>query len=100
MKGCFLLNEKVYRRISYIAMMCWHFAKDLKKWCSSVANPVVQEQTKQELAEPVLRNFPKFTNGVGELIKELRVQAEREVEQSYTSFILCLTVNSAFEIKV
>jgi hypothetical protein len=97
MKGCFLLNEKVYRRMSYLAMMCWHFAKDLKKWVSSVANPITGKQGRRELAEPVLRNFPKFINGVNELIKELRVRAERDVDESYSSFILCLTVNETFE---
>jgi hypothetical protein len=97
MKGCFLLNEKVYRRMSYLAMMCWHFAKDLKKMMSSVANPITGRRGRRELAEPVLRNFPKFINGVNELIKELRVQAERDVDQSYSSFILCLTVNAIFE---
>jgi gamma-tubulin complex component 3 len=97
MKGCFLLNEKVYRRMSYLAMMCWHFAKDLKKWAVSVARPGARHEGRRELAEPVLRNYPKFMNGVSELIKELRVQAERDVDQSYAAFILCLTVNHFFE---
>jgi hypothetical protein len=48
MKGCFLLHEKVHRMVSYLAMICWHFAKDLKKWTLSVANPVVTSEGRRD----------------------------------------------------
>jgi hypothetical protein len=88
----------VYRRISYLAMMYWHFAKDLKKWALSVAHPGARLEGRTEFAGSGLRNHPKFINGVSELIKELPIQAERD--QSYAVFILCLTVNHVFEREV
>lgn len=99
-KGCFLLKDKIYRKISYIAMLCWHFAKELKKWNLSVSNPVTQSQGKRELAEPVMRNYPKFLNGVAQLIRELRVQSEKDADPCYSDFILSLTINSAFEREI
>jgi hypothetical protein len=67
-KECFLLNEKLYRRMSYVAMICWHFTKDLKKWVLSVANPITDKRGRRELAKPVLGNFPEFINRASELM--------------------------------
>jgi hypothetical protein len=97
LKGCFLLNEKLFQRVCYLAMMCWHFAKDMKKWAISVNNLVTGEQGKRELARPVVKGYPRFLDGVNKLIKELRVQAEIDADQSYSAFALCLTVNLFFE---
>jgi hypothetical protein len=100
MKGYFLLNEKLYRRMSCLAVMCWHFMKGLKKWVLSVANPMTGKRGRRELDEPVLRNFPKFINRISEVITELRVQADVDIDQSYSSFHTCRTVGTTFEREV
>ncbi|KAH0791303.1 Spc97 / Spc98 family protein [Histomonas meleagridis] len=97
-KGCFILNEKIYKRLTYISTLCWHFAKELKKWNRSIANEMTEIETMKKLAEPVLKFYERFKKAVKDLIQELTVQAERDVDQCYLNFVLlCITVNPEFQ---
>ena len=99
-KGCFILNEKVYKRITYISTLCWYFAKELKKWNQSVSNSFSDIKTELNLSKPLIDIFNKFKKAVKNLIKELKIQAEREVDQYYLNFVLmCTTINHDFYVK-
>ncbi|OHT07116.1 Spc97 [Tritrichomonas foetus] len=96
MKGCFILNNRISKRTNYIITLCWHFAKELKKWNKSVSNKVTDETEKKNLARPLLQYYARFKKDVGELISELKIQSENEVDPCYTDFILSLTLTNNF----
>lgn len=99
-KGCFILNEKVYKRITYISTLCWCFVKELKKWDNSVSNSFSDIKTELKLAKPIINIYNKFKKAVNNLIKELKIQSEREVDQCYLNFVLiCTTINQNYFIK-
>lgn len=97
MKGCFILNSKISKRTNYIINLCWHFAKELKKWNKSVSNKVTKEEEMRKLADCLLQYYRRFRKDVAELIDELRNQAEKEVDPCYTDFILAITITRAFQ---
>ena len=96
LKGCFILNSKISKRTNFIISLCWHFAKELKKWNKSVSNKVTDETEKKNLARPMMQFYQRFRKDVSELISELKIQAEKEVDPCYTDFILSITVTNSF----
>lgn len=97
MKGCFILNSKISKRTNYIINLCWHFAKELKKWNKSVSNKITDEVEMKRLGDCLLQYYKRFRKDVSELISELKAQAEKEVDPCYTDFILSITITDTFE---
>lgn len=96
LKGCFLLNVNIYKRMTYIASTCWHFAKELKKWHHSVSNDFTDDDKKRNLAKPLIEYYKKFMKSVSKCMEEITSQSAREVDQSYIDFLLLLTMNNCF----
>jgi len=96
MKGFFLLNIKIFKWMSHIATIAWHFAKEMKKWSRSTSNNVTTNNEKMQLAIPLLNYFSKFQHSVGELLKDLSSTAENEGSSFFVDFALSITVNNFF----
>lgn len=95
-KGFFLMDSQLLKRMTTIACICIQFIEDTKKWSKSIDSDVIDIQQKIQMASPLFKLYETFEKAVRTLINELINMANREANDIYSDFVNWININNYY----
>lgn len=95
-KGFFLMDQNLLRKITKIGCICILFIDETKKWEKSTENDLIDLQEKLQMAQPLFKHYEAFEKAVVSLINELMAIANREANDIYSDFVNWININNNY----